>query len=221
MVEPEPRHLLAQLVCRIDIAQQAARRGLSAKLVQGLLKGLLQGLLLLRIRNLVGVALLGRERPGDLGHRMGRDRQGIDDGKGRRRQSILRAGMELPLEPAVAAERHELGGGRFVRPPGHPVDEGEVGGAQRDGRFRGHGRRLCAGGSRRRSRRESGRWLRCWGNLLRRAETCAEHQCAERTGKQQDKLRGPCHWGTVTSVERRRARPDATNNMASSIVNDR
>jgi len=55
---------------------------------------------------------------------------------------------------------------------------------------------------------------RCWGNLLRRAETCAEHQCAERTGKQQDKLRGPCHWGTVTSVERRRARPDAANNHA-------
>jgi len=43
----------------------------------------------------------------------------------------------------------------------------------------------------------------------------------ERTGKQQDKLRGPCHWGTVTSVERRRARPDAANNMPSSIVNDR
>ncbi len=73
MVEPEPRHLFAQLVRRIEIAQQAACRGLSAQLVEGLLKGLLERLLLLRIRNLVGIALLRREWPGDLGHRMRRN----------------------------------------------------------------------------------------------------------------------------------------------------
>ena len=74
MVEPEPRHLLAQLVGRIEIAQQAARRGLAAELVQLLLIGLLQRLLLLGIGNLVGVALLRGEREGDLGQRLRRDR---------------------------------------------------------------------------------------------------------------------------------------------------
>ena len=72
-----------------------------------------------------------------------------------------------------------------------------------------------------------GRWrvgggrLRCWGSLLRRAETCAERQCAERTGKQQDKMREPCHWGTV--IESTVAERDLTLRtiMPSSIVNDR
>ena len=109
MVEPEPRHLLAQLIRRIEIAQQAAGCGLSAQLVEGLLKRLLQRLLLLRIRNLVGVTLLRSERPRDLGQRTGRDWQAIDDGLGRCRQSILRARMELPIEPAVAAQPRELG----------------------------------------------------------------------------------------------------------------
>jgi len=53
--------------------------------------------------------VLRSERPRDLGQRTGRDWQAIDDGLGRCRQSILRARMELPIEPAVAAQRRELG----------------------------------------------------------------------------------------------------------------
>ena len=37
-------------------------------------------------------------------------------------------------------------------------------------------------------------------SLVCQADMCVEHQCAESTGKQQDKLRGPCHWGTVTEA---------------------
>jgi hypothetical protein len=130
MVEPEPRHLLAQLIGRIEIAQQAAGRGLAAELVEFLLESLLQHLALLGIGNLVGIALLRGEWEGDLGQRLRRDRQSTDDVLGSGRQPI-RPRMQLPLEPAVAAEHLVFGDHRLVDAPRHAVDERDVGGGQR------------------------------------------------------------------------------------------
>ena len=63
MVEPEPGHAFAQLVRRIERAQDAARRRLFAPIVHRLLIDLLRGLLLIGIGDLIGALAPGCRTP--------------------------------------------------------------------------------------------------------------------------------------------------------------
>src|SRR5271166_607411 len=83
----------------------------------------------------------------------------MDDGLSGGRQPI-RPWMQLPLEPAVAAERLVFGDGRLVHAPRHAVDERDVGGGQRRGLGRDvSGRR---GACRRRTCRRRTWWTWIW-----------------------------------------------------------
>src|SRR5881394_3464928 len=117
VVHPEPRHVLLELVGRIERAQDHARLRLAAQASELLLVSLALGLLLAR-RQALERAPLALEITGDIRQRALRKRHRVDrrlrlSGQGRRPR------LELPLEPGTAAERGDLVEGRAVRAPAH------------------------------------------------------------------------------------------------------
>ncbi len=143
MVEPEPGHLLLELIRRIEVAQNLAGRGLFGARRHRLLIGLLRRLLLIRIGQGVGRLVLGVQVHHQLGHRLAGDRQGVDLRLHRRRQGIVEARMQLVGQPAVGAHGLDLGGAGRGRAPGHAVEQGQslglVGGGACGRRRQRHG----------------------------------------------------------------------------------
>jgi hypothetical protein len=103
VVEPEPRHLLAQLRRRVHGAQHQARAGLAGLARQLLLIGLLRQLLLLVVGDGIGRLALVLHLHHQGVHRRARDAQGVDLGLHRGGQRARRARIELPSEETLAA----------------------------------------------------------------------------------------------------------------------
>ncbi len=134
MVQPEPGHLLLQLVGRIEVAQQRAGGGFAAEVGHGLLIGLLGGLLLVRIGKLGRRLVLGVHLDHQIGHGGARDRQGVDLRLRSRGRPVGGLGMELTVEPGPRAHRLKISrrAGRLA--PGEAIEEGKVMHAERPGR---------------------------------------------------------------------------------------
>ena len=110
MIEPEPDHALAQLIGRVERAQDGARRGLLGAIAHRLLIDLLRGLFLLGISDLIGARglLLEGDRnvereAVDVGHR-------LDLRLCRIGQSRIAGRVQLLLEPAFDTHAVQMRG---------------------------------------------------------------------------------------------------------------
>jgi len=116
MIEPEPGHLLAQLIGRIDVAQQRAGGGLAAEVGVGLLIGLGGGLSLGRVGERTGRLALRVDVDDQLGHRGGLNGKGVDLTFDRIGQAPVAVGMKLTVEPAPRPQPRQFGRPRASRP---------------------------------------------------------------------------------------------------------
>ena len=101
VVQPEPGHLFLKLDGRIEVAQELARRGLAAEVVQALLVGLLRRLLHVRVGELVGGLGLGLLGDDEFGQGRVGDGQSVDLGLGQSRQGVGRSRTQLALQPGA------------------------------------------------------------------------------------------------------------------------
>ncbi len=126
MVEPEPCHTLAQLIGRIERAQDAARGRLLAAIVHRLLVHLLRGLLLVGIGDLIGRFALLLESDRDIEREFMGIRHRLDLRLGRRGQGVIRRRMQLLGQPALNADRLQMRRARTIDAPCQPVQQHHV-----------------------------------------------------------------------------------------------
>ena len=126
MIEPEPDHALAQLIGRVERAQDGARRSLLGAIVHRLLKDLLCGLFLLGIGDLIGALglLLEGDRnieweAVDVGHR-------LDLRLCRIGQRRIAGRVQLLLEPAFGTNAVHVRGTRGADAPAQSIEQSEI-----------------------------------------------------------------------------------------------
>jgi hypothetical protein len=128
MIEPEPCHAFAQLIRRIERAQDAAGRCLLGPIVHGLLVDLLRRLLLVGIGDLIGAPGLLVECHQDVERKLVDIRHGLDLRSNSLRQCTFGSRMQLLLEPPFGADRLQMRGTRRSYPPGQPIEQNHVAG---------------------------------------------------------------------------------------------
>jgi hypothetical protein len=136
VVHPEPRHLLLQLVGRVQRAQHEARLRLACEGVQLLLVRLARRLLLVFVGQRVGGLALRVELGHELVERRARDGHGVDL---RLRRGGQRRGarVELVAHPQREAALRELRVAAGVGAPAHAVEPAQARGfVHRGGRQR-------------------------------------------------------------------------------------
>ncbi len=134
VVEPEPGHLLPQLVGRIEVAQEARGR-LADGVVQRLLEDLRRGLVPSGSSTWLaafGCAAARRAGPGRAVVRHGGD-LGLD----LRRQTIAGRRMQLAVEPGRPTPMDSAADIGLVHAPGDAVDQRQIGWAERSGQRTG------------------------------------------------------------------------------------
>ena len=117
---------VAQLIGRIEVAQDRAHGGLPPVARKAVLNGLLGALALLRIGDRIGGPALLVQVGDDGFHRGVRDAERVDLRLGVVRQRAVPHRMQLPIEEFVGAERGEFLGARRARAPGDAVEQIEV-----------------------------------------------------------------------------------------------
>ncbi len=140
VIEPEPGHAFAQLLWRVECAQDGARGRLAGAIVHRLLISLLSRFSLVRIGDLVGGAALLVEFRHHIERQLVHIRHCLDLRLRCRRHRRLQSGrrVQLLVEPQLRAHGLKLRHARRCHAEGQPIEQREIVRVQFGGMCTGH-----------------------------------------------------------------------------------